>query len=185
MSNIIVFFQLLNYMSIESVPVSSFMTKNIKTETEDQNIQAVCRIMNESNIGSVIVVKASDGSSSSKPIGIITERDVVRIVGLLEPYLLQKPIGELMSKPLITLSPNHSIKDAIQTMQINNIRRILIVDKGNIEGIITNKDIFKAIMSNQISINDLVSNNALTGQSGVIFDQYREYLFSDNFLQRR
>ena len=173
-------------MSIESVPVSSFMTKNIKTETEDQNIQAICRIMNESNIGSVIIVKALDGSSSSsKPIGIITERDVVRIVGLLEPYLLQKPIGELMSKPLIILSPNYSIKDAIQTMQTNNIRRIPIVEKGNIEGIITDKDIFKAIMSNQISINDLVSNNALIGKSGVIFDQYREYLFSDNFLQRR
>jgi CBS domain-containing protein len=177
-------FSIMNDMSIESIPISSFMTKNIKTETEDQNIQAVCRIMNESNIGSVIVVKALDGSSSNKPVGIVTERDVVRIVGLLEPHLLQKPIMELMSKPLITLSSNHSIRDAIQTMQINNIRRIPIVQKANIEGIITNKDIFKAIMSNQISINDLVSNNALIGRSGVIFDQYREYLFSDNFLQR-
>ena len=170
-------------MSIESIPVSSFMTRNIKTETEDQTIQAVCKIMSENNIGSVIVIKSIDGNNQA--VGIITERDVVRILGLLQTSLLQVPLRELMSKPLVTLRPNNSIKDAIQTMQLNNIRRIPIVEKENLEGIITDKDIFKAIMNNQISINNLVSNNALTGQSSVVFDQYREYLFSDNFLQRR
>ncbi|HEY9387908.1 MAG TPA: CBS domain-containing protein [Nitrososphaeraceae archaeon] len=44
-------------MGIESIPVSSVMTRNVITETEDQNIQAVCKIMNENNIGSVIIVK--------------------------------------------------------------------------------------------------------------------------------
>jgi|SRR5829696_890954 len=170
-------------MSIESIPVSSFMTRNIKTETEDQTIQAVCKIMNENNIGSVIVIKSIDGNNQA--VGIITERDVVRILGLLQTSLLQIPLRELMSKPLVTLQPNNSIKDAIQTMQLNNIRRIPIVENENLQGIITDKDIFKAIMNNQISINDLVSNNALIGKSSVVFDQYREYLFSDNFLQRR
>ena len=171
-------------MSIESIPISSFMTKNIKTETEDQNIQAICKIMNENDIGSVIIIKTTDGSNN-QAVGIITERDVVRIIGLLEPHLLQIPLRDLMSKTLITLHPNRSIKDAIETMQLNNIRRIPIVEKENLEGIITDKDIFKAIMNNQISINNLVTDNALTGQSSVVFDQYREYLFSDNFLQRR
>jgi CBS domain-containing protein len=49
-------------------------------------------------------------------------------------------------------------------MQLNNIRRIPIVEKENLEGIITDKDIFKAIMNNQISIDNLPSNNALIGQ---------------------
>jgi predicted transcriptional regulator len=48
-------------MSIESIPVSSFMTKNIKTETED--IQAICKIMNENDIGSVIIIKTTDGNN--------------------------------------------------------------------------------------------------------------------------
>jgi predicted transcriptional regulator len=46
-------------MVIESIPVSSFMTRNVITETEDQNIQAVCKIMNENSIGSLIIVKDS------------------------------------------------------------------------------------------------------------------------------
>ena len=171
-------------MSLESIPVSSFMTRTVKTEYEDQNIQAVCKTMNQNNIGSVIVMKAFDGSSSSgKPVGIITERDVVRIIGLLQPSLLRIPIGELMSKPLITLSTNHSIKDAIQTMQLKNIRRLPIIEKENIEGIITDKDILKAIMNNQISVEDLLSNNALIENHRLIFDHYGEHLLND-ILQR-
>lgn len=47
-------------MSLESIPVSRFMTKNVKTETEDQNIQAVCRTMNENNIGSIVDMSLGD-----------------------------------------------------------------------------------------------------------------------------
>src|SRR5919198_4016900 len=103
-------------MSIESIPVSSFMTKNVKTETEDQNIQAVCKIMNESDIGSVVIVENSQGSNK-KPLGIITERDIVRIIGSLKMELLREPLRQLASKPLITISSNSSVKDALRTMQ--------------------------------------------------------------------
>ena len=43
-------------MSIESIRISSFMTRNVKTETEDQNIQTVCKTMNDNNIGSLIIM---------------------------------------------------------------------------------------------------------------------------------
>ena len=46
-------------MGIESIPVSTVMTRNVITEADDQNIQAVCKSMNENNIGSVIIVKGS------------------------------------------------------------------------------------------------------------------------------
>lgn len=115
-------------MSIESIRISSFMTRNVKTETEDQNIQAVCKTMNENNIGSLIIM-TPPYDNNLKPVGIITERDVVRIIGQLHPSLQHAPIRELMSKPLITLSTNSSVKEAMQTMQQNNIRRIPIVEK--------------------------------------------------------
>jgi CBS domain-containing protein len=157
------------------------MTKNVKRETDDQNIQAVCKTMNESSIGSVIVVSLYD--KSHNPIGIITERDVVRIVGQLDPSLLHTPIRELMSKPLITMAPTSTIKDALQTMQQKNIRRIPIVDNGAIQGIITDKDVFKAIINNRISFDNLVSDIAIAEGHALVFDQCREY-FSD-VLQKR
>ena len=67
------------------------MTTEIITATEDQTIQEICKTMSEHDIGSVVVVKRSvDGN---KPIGIITERDIVHQIGSSELFLVQKPIG--------------------------------------------------------------------------------------------
>ena len=79
-------------MSIESIRISSFMTRNVKTETEDQNIQAVCKTMNENNIGSLIIM-TPPYDNNPKPVGIITERDVVRIIG--QSIELQTPEADL------------------------------------------------------------------------------------------
>src|ERR687886_111344 len=104
-------------MSIESTSVSTFMTKNVKTETEDQNIQSACRSMHQNDIGSIVIVERDTSNDNYKPTGIITERDVVRMVGSLDQTLLKQPLCELMSKPLVTITPNNSLKDALQIMQ--------------------------------------------------------------------
>ena len=170
-------------MSIESIPVSSFMTKDVKTETEDQNIQAVCKIMNENDIGSVIIVANLQGNN---PIGIITERDIVRIIGSLKMELLREPLRQLVSKPLITISSNSSIKDALRTMQFKNIRRLPIVEKegdNNLVGIITEKDVFRTIMKNQNLIPSLL-NDEIVLEHKSVHDQFTEQWFGD-ILHRR
>ena len=141
--------------SIETLSVSSFMTRDVKTEKEDQNVLTACRIMHENNIGSVIIVKKDD-KNNIKPVGIITERDVVRLLGSLNPSLLQTPLRDIMSKPLINVSINSSVRDAIQTMQQKNIRRLVISDGERMIGIITAKDVFRAIMNNQDLIPSLL-----------------------------
>ena len=179
-------------MSIESMPVSSHMTRNVRTETENQNIHAACKIMHEHDIGAVVIVKGNeehhdsdrDSNNEKKPIGIITERDVVKAIGSLDPSLLTVPLRQIMSKPLVTISMNSSIKDAIQTMQHNNIRRLIIVEnEGVMAGIITYKDIFRAIMSNQDLTMSLLGDKMLVEPRSV-YDQFGEYWFSD-ILQRR
>ena len=76
--------------------------------------------------------------------GILTERDIVRLMGLHQPYVLSIPLRDLMSRPIISLSPNNSIKDAIRSMQHNNIRRVLVMELGHIEGILTGKGYFQS-----------------------------------------
>jgi CBS domain-containing protein len=100
------------------------MAKKVVTLTEDQNIPSASRQMYENNIGSVIVV---DNGKKKRAVGIITERDVVRILGQLEPWLLTSPLRTLMTKPLITISANSSLRDGIQTMYTKNIRRLPVV----------------------------------------------------------
>jgi CBS domain-containing protein len=85
-----------------------------------------------------------------------------------------------MSKPLITVSINSSIKDAIQTMQQKNIRRLVLVDKEEMVGVITDKDIFRAIMSNQTLITGLENISPLVEQR-TAYEQFTEYWFRDIF----
>ena len=150
------------------------MTRDIKIEKEDQNVLTACKMMYENNIGCIIIVKQND----IKPVGIITERDVVRLLGSLKPSLLQTPLREIMSKPLVNISINSSVRDAIQTMQQKNIRRLIVTDGEKMVGIITDKDIFRTIMNNQDLIPILLDDKPLI-EHKTVYDQFSQYWFSD------
>ena len=159
---------------LETISVSSMMTRDIKTEKEDQNVLTACKMMYENNIGCIIIVKQND----IKPVGIITERDVVRLLGSLKPSLLQTPLREIMSKPLVKISINSSVRDAILTMQQKNIRRLIVSDGEKMVGIITDKDIFRTIMNNQDLIPILLGDKLLV-EHKTVYDQFSQYWFSD------
>jgi CBS domain-containing protein len=130
-----------------AAPVSKFMTKTVLTANIDQTIQSVCKIMHENHIGSVIIVrKEIDGN---RPLGIITESDIIHKIGSVELFTTQTPVRELMSSNIIAIKPRNTISDAIGIMHGNNIRRLPVIDNdGKIIGIITDKDILKAIARN-------------------------------------
>jgi CBS domain-containing protein len=136
--------------NLDKIPVSKYMTKNVVTATVDQTIQSICRTMYESNIGSVVIVKrVVDGLI---PIDIITERDIINQIGKVELFSTQSPLRELMSnkgnRDLITVTSDTQISDALSAMHSNNIRRLPIVDnrEKKMIGIITDKDIFRAVL---------------------------------------
>jgi CBS domain-containing protein len=160
------------------------MTKNVKTETEDQNIRSACRNMLQNNIGSIVIVRNDSNDENYKPTGIITERDVVRIMGSLDQSLLKLPLRELMSKPLITITPKNSLKDALQIMQQKNIRRLVIAENERAIGIITTKALFNVIMNNQNLIPSLLEDKVLVGQKSAMHDQFGQYWFSDIFYRK-
>ena len=97
-------------MSLDSIGISGLMTKNIIVADHNTNMIGISRIMSNNNIGSVVIV---DDLDSRKPIGIITERDVIRSIGMLQPHQLVVPVREHMSHPLITLASNATISDLI------------------------------------------------------------------------
>ena len=129
-------------MRKESMPVSSIMTPDVKTATQDETIQTVCKSMYENDIGSIVVVKRT--IEGINPIGIITERDIVRQIGFTDLFVVQVPIRQIMSTPLVTIGANSLVRDAIETMQVKNIRRLPVIDnKGKMVGIVTQKDVLK------------------------------------------
>jgi CBS domain-containing protein len=174
-------------MSLESIPVSSIMTKNVIVQTEDQTIQAISRTMYENNIGNVLIIRnyeAQDSIKQDKIVGIITERDVVRIVGSFDQTLYHIPVREIMSKPIISITPTCSLKDAIDTMQLKNIRRLPIIEQeGKLVGIITSRDIFKIIIKNQDTISTFINSNSVP-HSGELYERFTQY-WSEDILHKR
>jgi CBS domain-containing protein len=162
------------------------MTTRVVTDTEDQNISSASRKMFENNIGSIIIV---DNEKDKKAVGIITERDVVRILGRLEPWLLGSPLRTLMSKPLITISTNGSLRDGIQTMYSRNIRRLPVVsdkeESGQIVGIITDKDILRLLMKNQNLVQSLLTDDIIGQNIQTFQERFAEYWFGDTLIHRK
>lgn len=134
-------------MSIESVTVSSVMVRDVKTAKEGQTVKAVAKIMADNNIGSVVIVSSDD---ATRPAGIMTERDIVRMAGSEQVLTLQMPARDAMSKPVITIDEMSSLRDALQEMELYNIRRLPVVDREKkMVGIVTDKDVFRALMKSQ------------------------------------
>lgn len=135
-------------MDIYSLPVAKFMTKKVITAKIESTVQSVCKSMYENNVGCVVIVKRTNGGIV--PVGIITERDVVKIIGSIELFSPQVPIRPFMSSPLVTGSSAMTVSKAIEIMSRKNIRRLPITDKEGVRekivGIITEKDIINAIV---------------------------------------
>ena len=163
-------------MSIDSISISDIMSKDVKVEVQNQNIFAVAKIMSDNNVGSVLII---DNHENKSPVGIVTERDILRILGSLKPDLLQTPVKELMSHPIIPLSIQATISDALTLMQEKKIRRIPIVDKNNnLVGIVTENDIFKVLMKNK-DLLSVVSNGKANIAQKPIYNDFIRFWFDE------
>jgi CBS domain-containing protein len=143
--------------NIKNIAVSDFMTRTVKTIKENETMRQACKSMYQDNIGSIVIIKNyTDGPDTQTldtnmknemPIGIVTERDLARMVGFSAKFFADMTVSEVMSKPLVTINSDTSVKDAVVLMEQKNIRRLPIVDnEGQMVGIITSKDILKVFM---------------------------------------
>ena len=117
-------------MDIYSLPAAKFMSKKVITAKINSTVQSVCKSMYDNNVGSVVIVKRTNGGIV--PVGIITERDVVKIIGSIELFSPQVPIRPFMSSPLVTGSSAMTLSKVIEIMSKKNIRRLPITDKDSI-----------------------------------------------------
>ena len=117
-------------------PVKLVMSKPLIMVDVNASVEEARNVMIEKNIGAVVVSR--DGA----PIGILTERDVLRI-SISGKSCDTLKVRNFMSQPLITIDHETSISEAVRTMIMNNIRRLLVKENGKIIAIITEGDLLK------------------------------------------
>jgi CBS domain-containing protein len=88
------------------------------------------------NIGSLVVLEAGS------PVGMITERDISRCVAK-GSKALKIQVKNLMSSPLITVTRSATIQGAVKVMLKHGIRRLPVVEKGKMVGIISDRDVLR------------------------------------------
>jgi CBS domain-containing protein len=164
-------------MGLSSISILEVVNKDIKVIDQEQNIFDTSKVMIDNNIGSVVII---DNNDSKNPVGIVTERDIVRIVSTFSLADLEVPVRELMSYPLITLSQNASVLDAMKLMYERKIRRIIVLEGNNLVGIVTEHDIFKLLMSNKELISTVISSDFPIPQKD-IYEDFSRFWFSNSF----
>jgi CBS domain-containing protein len=118
--------------------VRDVMAKNVKTVKTDDTVHAAVQKMNKFDIGSVIVV------SSGRPIGIITETNIMRRI--VEPRMDPATVWvkDIMSSPLTTIDENTPLEEAAKLMVDKKITRIPVMKGDKLVGLISSTDILKA-----------------------------------------
>jgi CBS domain-containing protein len=135
--------------------VRDIMTKNIVMIDHDKTALEAAKIMTEKGISSLFVVK------DNHPIGIVTERDFIKKICARELSITQVKMSDIMSKILTTADPNTPIEVAIQRMVNHKIRRLPIMERGKLVGIITVTDLAKHLRTTLLLEGALSDSNSL------------------------
>ena len=114
--------------------VRDVMITNIASLDSSSMIKDAAKLMEEKNIGCIIVTQ------QNSPVGILTERDFVRRIASKEKPLTSS-LDEVMSSPLISIGPDETVWEAAESMKVNNIHKLPVIEESTVIGIITTTDL--------------------------------------------
>lgn len=122
--------------------VKEIMRKDPQCCTPETTLVEVAKMMKECDCGAIPVVK---DSRTKKPVGIITDRDIA-IRAVAENKIPSKTmVGDCMTGPTVTISPDASLEECARVMEENQLRRLLVVDgSGQCRGIVVQAQIAKS-----------------------------------------
>jgi len=110
----------------------------VHTVPETALVEEAVAVLNRANIGAVVVV-GGDGEVA----GILSERDVVRLLGRDPAGALGRPVRECMTSRVVTCSRDTMISDLMEQMTRHRIRHMPVVEDGALKGIVSIGDVVK------------------------------------------
>jgi CBS domain-containing protein len=121
-----------------SQKLRKIMVENIITVKPNDTIRRAAELMDLHGISSLVVI------DSEKPVGIITERDMLNRVLNKPKTTTEARAAEIMSKPVVTAHPNIRAGDAAKLMIERNIKKLPIVENGRLVGLVSLTDLMRS-----------------------------------------
>ena len=105
---------------------------------EDRSVLDAVMLLVEHNLGGVMIVDAR------RPVGILTERDILRLTARAAGELASVSVGSVMTRALITATPDHDLHDAMGLMSTHKIRHLPVLEGERLVGIVSIGDLVNA-----------------------------------------
>jgi len=127
--------------------VKDVMVKEVITVNPDTKIRDAVELMNKNEIGCLVVTR------KGKPVGIMTERDVLKKIVCQSRNPEQTRVSEIMSKPLIVGRVDMDWREAAKLMLDHDIKKLPILDGEKLVGLVTLTDIARVRMLQALELN--------------------------------
>ena len=110
----------------------------------NSSIEEACRIMDKNRIGALLVY-CSDSNDPQDLEGIVTERDIIELVARKGKDSLKGDVNEIMSKNIISVTPQCNKMEDLALMMENQIRHLAVMDQEKLVGVLSMRDLIKQL----------------------------------------
>ncbi len=133
------------------------MSTNVAMVSPSSSVVSAAKIMSSNNVSCLIV------SDNREVLGIVTETDMLKKTVASGNDFCKMKVEQIMSSPVRSVSPDLSVMDASSIMETENIRRLVVLDKGRSIGIITQTDVVRALASYTLTkeISEIMTNDVV------------------------
>lgn len=133
-----------------------YCNRDVIVIEKNESIREAINLMRNNHVGDVVVVERRD--NASKPIGILTDRDIVIEILAEDVDLDAVNVGDVMSYQLVTVTEETKLIDAIKLMHMKGVRRLPVVnDKDELQGVLSVDDILELIVEQLADVVGLIS----------------------------
>jgi CBS domain-containing protein len=121
--------------------------REVETISASASVSDAAALLRDRNIGALVVMTDEDAEDGVTVAGILSERDVVRALGVADAdsaAVLGQPVSTLMTTEVVTCEPRTTVDELMRLMTDRRIRHVPVLDGGTLAGIVSIGDVVKS-----------------------------------------
>ena len=117
--------------------------RHVWSVSPDESVFQAMSLMADKDIGALVVI------AGETPVGIISERDYARKVVLQGRSSKNTPVRDIMTSPVVSVSPNHTVDECMRIVTTKRIRHLPVVQDEKLVGVVSIGDLVQRVISTQ------------------------------------
>lgn len=151
------------------MPIDSLCTNKSISIRRSASIETAAQLMNKENVGSLVVV---EDNGDGRPLGMVTDRDIA-LKTFTDGLTPSVSVERIMSKKIVSVPSTAGIAEAVEKMEQNGVRRIVVQDPSNrVCGVVSSDDVLQLVGREMSSIGRLMQKQSSSEIKGEIRPDY-------------